>query len=188
MTRDRQILDAAAKLFYERGYHAVKVDEIGAMVGVTGPALYRHFSGKDHLLATLYHEALDELFLRLSGHMEDAHKELEALIHAQAQFAVEHRELLGVYTREDRSLADPWRTEVARRTGAHMKRWTGVLARCYPDRSEEEISCAAYAAVGLLHSVAHWPRSALKANDVPGLLVALVSDGLASLGHVPVAD
>ncbi len=67
MSRERQILDAAATLFYERGFHQVGVDDIGERVGVTGPAIYRHFSGKDHVLATLYNEALDELFLRIGG-------------------------------------------------------------------------------------------------------------------------
>jgi AcrR family transcriptional regulator len=181
MTRERQILDTAAKLFYERGFHLVGVDEIGAQVGVTGPAIYRHFSGKDHLLATLYHEALDELFLRIGGRLDDPEAELQQLIRASAEFAVEHRELLGIYTREDRALADPWRQEVARRTRTHMKRWTDVLQRCYPHRSTDEIGCAAYAAVGLLHSVAHWPRTVMRATDVPQLLVHLVSDGLASL-------
>lgn len=182
MSRERQILDAAAKLFYERGFHAVGVDEIGERVGVTGPAIYRHFSGKDHLLATLYHQALDELFLRIGPREDDPHAELEALIRAHAEFALEHRELLGIYTREDRALADPWRQEVARRTSTHMERWTDVLGRCYPGRSDEEITSAAYAAVGLLHSIAHWPRPARQTPDLASLLVGLVSEGLASLG------
>lgn len=182
MSRERQILDAAAKLFYERGFHAVGVDDIGKEVGVTGPAIYRHFSGKDHLLATLFHEALDELFMRLTGPLEDPFEELRALIRAQAEFAVSHPEIVGIYTREDRALANPWRKEVARRTRTHMKRWTDVLERCFPERPVDDITTAAYAAVGLLHSVAHWPAPALRANDVPGLLVDLVGDGLASLG------
>lgn len=182
MTRERQILDAAATLFYDRGFHAVGIDEIGAQAGVTGPAIYRHFQGKDHVLAALYHEALDELFLRLGGRMDDPRMELQGLIRDQAEFAVDHRELVGIYVREDRSLAAPWREQVARRTRTHMKRWTEVLERCYPHRSAGEISCAAYAAVGLLHSVAHWPRPVMQGTDVPALLVALVSEGLESLG------
>ncbi len=181
MSRERQILDAAATLFYERGFHNVGVDDIGERVGVTGPAIYRHFSGKDHLLATLYHEALDELFLRIGVSQEDPHAELEALIRAQAEFALGIVRWLGIYTREDRSLAEPWRSEVARRTKLHMRHWTGVLERCYPDRTDDEIASAAYAAVGLLHSIAHWPRPALQTPDLATLLVALVSDGLQSL-------
>ncbi len=43
----------AARLFAERGFHGVGVDEIGAAVGISGPGLYRHFAGKDAMLAEL---------------------------------------------------------------------------------------------------------------------------------------
>ncbi len=181
MSRERQILGAAAELFYERGFHNVGIDDIGARVGITGPAIYRHFSGKEHLLATLYHEALDQLFLHVGRGQGDPHAELEALIRAQAQFTIDHRELVGIYTREDRYLADPWRTEVARRTRKLMELWVGVLEQCFPARSEQEVLSAAHAAVGLLHSIAHWPRAALQTPDLASLLVELVRSGLASL-------
>ncbi|WP_200306169.1 TetR/AcrR family transcriptional regulator [Streptomyces adelaidensis] len=52
-TRREQILREAARLFAERGFHGVGVDEIGAAVGISGPGLYRHFAGKDAMLAEL---------------------------------------------------------------------------------------------------------------------------------------
>jgi AcrR family transcriptional regulator len=52
-TRREQILKEAARLFAERGFHGVGVDEIGAAVGISGPGLYRHFAGKDAMLAEL---------------------------------------------------------------------------------------------------------------------------------------
>ena len=58
MDRDRKILDTAAAVFYEKGFHGVGVDELGTRAGLSGPALYRHFSGKDEILATLFNEAL----------------------------------------------------------------------------------------------------------------------------------
>ena len=52
-TRREQILREAARLFAERGFHGVGVDEIGAAVGISGPGLYRHFAGKEAMLAEL---------------------------------------------------------------------------------------------------------------------------------------
>src|SRR3954462_3729937 len=52
-TRREQILSEAARLFAARGFHGVGVDEIGAAVGISGPGLYRHFAGKDAMLAEL---------------------------------------------------------------------------------------------------------------------------------------
>jgi AcrR family transcriptional regulator len=61
VSREQQILDAAAARFYEKGFHGVGVDQIGERVGISGPALYRHFKGKDEILAALFSEALEEL-------------------------------------------------------------------------------------------------------------------------------
>src|SRR4051812_50125459 len=60
-SRREQILRAAAQLFAERGSRAVGVDDVGAAVGVTGPAIYRHFASKDAMLA--------EMLLRISEHL-----------------------------------------------------------------------------------------------------------------------
>src|SRR5438045_224896 len=50
-TRREEILEIAVGLFATRGYHGVSMDDIGAAAGVTGPALYHHFAGKEAMLA-----------------------------------------------------------------------------------------------------------------------------------------
>lgn len=40
------ILDSAARLFAERGYHAASISEIARMAGITKPVIYHHFSSK----------------------------------------------------------------------------------------------------------------------------------------------
>src|SRR5262245_58567080 len=49
-TRRDEILEIAVGLFATRGYHGVSMDDIGAAAGVTGPALYHHFAGKEAML------------------------------------------------------------------------------------------------------------------------------------------
>jgi AcrR family transcriptional regulator len=51
--RKATIVQAAAELFAARGFAAVGIDDIGAQVGVTGPAIYRHYRGKDAVLAAV---------------------------------------------------------------------------------------------------------------------------------------
>lgn len=48
--RAEQIARAATRLFQEQGYQNVSIDQIGAAVGLTGPAVYRHFKGKYGIL------------------------------------------------------------------------------------------------------------------------------------------
>ena len=63
--RRRELIAAAARLFAARGYYAVTVDDIGEAVGLTGPALYRHFSSKEALLVAVFDEVIEELTGRL---------------------------------------------------------------------------------------------------------------------------
>jgi len=182
MGRDRQILEAAAELIYERGFHAVGVDDIGAAVGITGPAIYRHFSGKDEILATLFNEALDSLLVHIDGGDGDPWAELELLIRAQTVFALEHRHIVSIYTRERRSLAEPWIKVLNRRTKQHADRWAGIIGRCHPAASKDEVRSASHAAIGLIHSVAHWPPDALRTPDLVEFVTGLVLGGLRQVG------
>ena len=49
----RKLLAAAERLFAERGFLAVRLEDIGAAAGVSGPAIYRHFPNKEALLVEL---------------------------------------------------------------------------------------------------------------------------------------
>jgi hypothetical protein len=44
-----RILEAALHAFAAKGYRATTLDSIGRAAGVTGPAIYRHFAGKQEL-------------------------------------------------------------------------------------------------------------------------------------------
>jgi AcrR family transcriptional regulator len=179
MARDREILRVAQRLFYERGYGAVGVDLIGAEAGVTGPAIYSHFRGKADLLAALFDEAMDRM-LELAGPVRaDPREELEHLIRATAQFALEQRQLLTVYTREDRALEPDARKRFRRRQRDYVDRWVKALECLQPQRSREELVSVAHGVIGLTMSVTMWPREALRADGLVDLLAEL---GLGALG------
>jgi len=48
----RRVLDAASRLFYERGIHAVGVDTIAEAAGVTKKTLYDRFGSKEALVVS----------------------------------------------------------------------------------------------------------------------------------------
>jgi AcrR family transcriptional regulator len=47
--REREILDAAERIFGERGYQGTSMDEIAAEVGVSKPLIYQYYGSKDGL-------------------------------------------------------------------------------------------------------------------------------------------
>ena len=55
------IVEAAGRLFGERGYDATRLDEIAAAAGVTKPILYRHFGSKQELYLALLARHRDDL-------------------------------------------------------------------------------------------------------------------------------
>jgi AcrR family transcriptional regulator len=57
-SRER-LLEAAAKVFAERGYQAASVDEIAAAAGLSKGAVYWNFSSKDELFHALLEERID---------------------------------------------------------------------------------------------------------------------------------
>ena len=186
MGRERQILDTAAALFYEKGFHGVGVDEIGKQVGISGPALYRHFSSKDEILATLFNEAMDKIAVETQGIFDDPHDELDFLVRHHAAFVVNNLELVAIYAHEHRSLVEPFRRMFTKRMREHAARWERVLARCYPDADPTDVAITAQAAIGLLHSVVYWPHKLLDSPDIVERLHHQVLTGVSSLASAPV--
>lgn len=105
--RKVQIIRAAARAFSERGYYPVGVDEIAAEVGISGPALYRHFTNKYALLVAAAEEGARHL-LTVAEAADDARldpgQRLDALIRAISEHTIEIRREAGLYRWERRYL------------------------------------------------------------------------------------
>jgi AcrR family transcriptional regulator len=67
-----KILDAAAELFYQRGVHAVGVNEIASRARASKLSLYRYFGSKDDLVETMLQEHSDRIHGWLDRKTADA--------------------------------------------------------------------------------------------------------------------
>ncbi|TSD40328.1 TetR/AcrR family transcriptional regulator [Rhodococcus sp. KBS0724] len=65
--RRAEIRIAASRLFRQRGFAQVGIDDIGAAVGVSGPAVYRYFPSKQALLAAVLIGYLEQLRLEFES-------------------------------------------------------------------------------------------------------------------------
>ncbi|MFF3223178.1 TetR/AcrR family transcriptional regulator [Nocardia suismassiliense] len=61
--RRKVLLEAGARLFAERAYDAVLMEDVAAAAGVSRALLYRHFPSKRDLFAGVYEEAADQLLV-----------------------------------------------------------------------------------------------------------------------------
>ncbi|MDT0276455.1 SACE_7040 family transcriptional regulator [Blastococcus goldschmidtiae] len=158
-SRREQILQAAAQLFAERGSRAVGVDDVGAAVGVTGPAIYRHFAGKDAMLAEMLLRISERLLAggseRVTAAGADPVAQLRALIDFQVEFALENPALITVHDRDLGSLADADAAQVRRLQRRYVEVWVAVLARLHPTSDPAACRARAHAVFGLINSTPH---------------------------------
>ncbi len=159
--RRAAILRAAATLFAERGYAGVTIEDLGAAVGVSGPAVYRHFPGKAAVLAAILQGAsrtlLDgaEQVLAAAPDPDDA---LRSLIRFHVDFALAEADVIIVQDRELEQLDRGARHEVRSLQRRYVEHWVDTLSRLRPDRAEAELRFRAHAAFGLLNSTPHSAR------------------------------
>src|ERR1700758_3108381 len=176
--RSEQILRTAMHLFHERGFDGVGVDLIGEKAGVSGPAIYRYFSGKDEILMTLLDEAIDRVLMSTGGQFDDPREELEHLVRGHVQRALEERELMSVWTRERNSIPKAYRSRLGARIKGYIDRWVDCLYACYPDQSRDVLTAAVHATHGLIDSTAYWPPQSLRVAELDSILTAMALAGL----------
>jgi AcrR family transcriptional regulator len=178
-SRREQILTVAAQLFAKHGYHGVSIADLGAAVGVSGPALYRHFPGKDALLA--------ELLVGISEHLlaggqaraaasDDPHEVLAALVEFQAEFALREPELIVVQDRDLANLPTVARRRVRQLQRTYVEIWVDTLQRANPGLSTESARIAAHGAFGLLNSTPHSGRGPAVAPLLRRMALAALTD------------
>lgn len=64
--RERLIVQAAAEMLVERGYHDMAIDEIAARVGISKGTVYLHFASKEDLVLALLDRGMRDFVQRLS--------------------------------------------------------------------------------------------------------------------------
>jgi AcrR family transcriptional regulator len=81
------LLDAALRVFADRGYQQAGVDEIAAAAGYSKGALYWHFAGKEDLLIALLEERIDAPMREMVVLLESAPPERDMSEEASWEFA-----------------------------------------------------------------------------------------------------
>ena len=159
--RHAAILHEAARLFAERGYSGVSLEEIGAAVGVSGPAVYRHFENKQALLGAILVGVSERL--RAGGRsVSDAggspDDRLEAIVAFHVDFALTDADVIRVQDRDLASLREDDRHTVRRLQREYVELWIGILSELHPERSESDLRVRAHACFGLINSTPHSSR------------------------------
>lgn len=151
--RKAQIALAAAGLFCERGYHLVGVDEIAAAVGISGPAVYRHFPTKYAILVHASRELIAGLLTATGVETDDPVGRLDAILGGLARFAVEQRSVGALYQWEYRYLAPEHRAEFRAALATVVGRIAGPLRALRPELTDATADLLVRAALSTFGSL-----------------------------------
>jgi AcrR family transcriptional regulator len=155
-SRRDEILEIAVGLFATRGYHGVSMDDIGKEAGVTGPALYHHFAGKDAMLVAALKPVSEGLLngghQRVQEHPADPRAAIEALVDFHVEFALANPAVIALHLHELDRLPDEPRREIRRLQRRYVEEWVGVLTALRSELTDGEARVLAHAVFGLMNS------------------------------------
>jgi AcrR family transcriptional regulator len=181
-SRREQILAAAAELFARHGFHGVGINDIGAAVGISGPALYRHFRSKDAVLGEMLTSISELLLSGAQARVDEAgdpENSISSLIRWQVDFALDNPALITVQERDLGNLADTDRQRVRALQRRYVEVWVTTIRRARPEVGEPAARAAAHALFGLINSTPH--SAHLDRAQMSDLLAAMAYAAVHSL-------
>lgn len=158
------VVEAAARLFAQRGYHATTVQDLTDATGLTAGGLYHYIGSKEQLLIAICDALMEPLLARADALALDeleAEAALRALVRTWVEHVAAHREHMIVFVQERHVIErEPqWRHIVASR-----KRFERLLERTLR-RVEEEGGAAfadrrltTFALLGMVNHLPQWYR------------------------------
>ena len=178
--RQRDLIRVAASLFAERGYHAVGVIDIGKELGVTGPAVYRHYSSKKTLLVAVL-DAMMTRHLQEVGDLAAADGSprmiLEAIVRHHIEFVCDQGDSIITWRSEARTLPNTDRSRLSYLEDLYVEGWVRTLRRLRPEVSADQARSMCRATIALVES----PTSASSALPTEQLRSVLQDMALQAL-------
>ncbi|NEN80438.1 TetR/AcrR family transcriptional regulator [Nocardioides zeae] len=153
--RREKILEAAAGLLADNGYHAVSMAEIGERAGIVGSGIYRHFGSKAAILVELFERVIDDLLEQGRAAVEgttDLAAALDELVRGQVGFVVHKRHLAQIYHNEISNLPREDQVRLRRKQRLYLEEWVHVLAEL-EQTSEPVTRTRVNVAIGAIQAV-----------------------------------
>ena len=184
MTREG-ILEAAARIFGEKGYHATSMQDIAESVHLQKASLYHHFNSKQEILIALIDHALDLINSRLEAVLAQSLSTDEKLRQAMVSYLqtiAENQNLSAVLLLELRSLDPELKIRIASRREKFERIWRDLITEGKEAGVFNSIdpSLTGRAILGVMNWTVMWYRSdgPRSATEIANLFADLLLQGL----------
>ncbi len=179
------ILEAAARIFSEKGFDATSMQDIADAVDLQKASLYHHFSSKQEILVDILDHALDlinnRLEIVLSQSLSPADKLRQAII-SYFQTIAENKNLSAVLLFEMRSLNPELKARQASRREKFERLWRDLIieGRQQGVFTNIDPSLTGRAILGVMNWSVTWYRSngPRSAKEIADLYADLLLHGL----------
>lgn len=179
--KQKRVLDAAAVVFADRGFHRASVRDVVAEAGMSLAGLYHYFPSKAELLHEIAVRAFDSLLARLDAAPPGTPRErLATLVHNHLSFFLSRPAEMKVLVREAECLPEPLEAEVAEKKRRYYQRCHDILRELDGGRrAEEDLRLATLALFGMLNWTYSWYRPERDGSPerLTGRMLALFLDG-----------
>jgi TetR/AcrR family transcriptional regulator, cholesterol catabolism regulator len=185
--RRAEVLDAAARVFHEKGYESTTIQEIAEAVGILKGSLYYYVQSKEDLLYEILESVHAEALLnveRIESMEGDALQKTRAFVTSHILFNAENLMKMGVFLHDFRSLSPERRRTIVEERDSY----DGFLRRLLHQGQEEGTVCpdldpklVSLAALGMMNWIYQWyqPSGSRAASDIAGEFADLLIAGVA---------
>ncbi|RLK61702.1 TetR/AcrR family transcriptional regulator [Actinokineospora cianjurensis] len=179
-TRREELLTSATRLFRERGFPSVSMEDIGAATGIAGPSVYRHFASKSDILLAASRRMSDRLRWGLEESLSsavDASDALRRLARSYVDTVMRSDDLIAVYTTELVNLPERDAKELRALQRGYVAEWVRLLQEARPSLSEPAARVTVHAALTIVNDLPRTGRLAGRpclAAELAGLVSAVL--------------
>jgi len=183
--RAPQIIDAAARVFAERGFHGATTQDIADVLGIRQASLYYYFSSKEAALELVCLRGVEGFFeaaKMIAARPERARKRLISLIESHLSPLIDRADFVKVFLNE--------RQHLPRESRRRIGRWSRGLERIFEDvikegvakgefRADLDVRLATLAILGMCNAASSWQRKEnIDVNDIAEEFARLMTDGM----------
>jgi TetR/AcrR family transcriptional regulator, cholesterol catabolism regulator len=135
--RDAEVLDAAADIFYERGYASATVQDVADGLGMLKGSLYYYIESKEDLLYRLMdeiHDGVDEVLAEVMASDDlTAIQKLDLYVRSQVQYNVRNLKKISVYYHDLDQLTGARLKEIVSRRRKHEDQVVALIVQAQAD-------------------------------------------------------
>jgi AcrR family transcriptional regulator len=184
-TKEAEILDAAARLFKEKGFHATSMQDIANAVGLQKGSLYYHIASKEELLFRISHAAISAIIAHLEEITQAPLSPTEKLRQAIENHVVtlcDRIDLLSVFLKESRTLTAEQQAQILEQRKRYEELFAGILREgiAAGEFRPVDVPVVTVGLLGMLNWMHQWyrPEGRLSPQQIADIFIDLALRGL----------